>query len=281
MSEIPNISQTTAMGSDNTQIGVQYNIEEHYHQGLTVSDATAMAFAMFREYYPQLRQEALSSLKLMVEEKLRDIPADCIEPPTARITVPTLQKASITEEHEIRELYANLLSNSMNSVVKNGVHPSFVEIINQLSPDEAKILKFMHTHNRGIPTIGIKLVFSHGGHAVVLRDFSNVPELSGCEHALESEKYIDNLVRLGLAKRSVQEWYHDEGVYEPLKKHKHIYSQFCQYEAAIQKEDTLKSVEYEKGFCELTAFGKSFCRSCIDNVYVVILPNLDEQEGDK
>ena len=269
MAEIPNISQTTAMGSNNTQVGVLYNHEEHHHQGLSVADATSMAFAMFREYYPLLRQEALDNLDQMVTEKLKNLPAECIVPPTARITVPTIQKASITEEAEIREIYANLLTNSMNSVVKNGVHPSFVEIISQLSPDEAKVLRYMHPR-QGIPTLGIKRVFNDGGHSTIIKDFSNVPELANCERPNDSEVYIDNLVRLGLARRSVNEWYSDEAMYEPLISHQFIQSYWNRYAENPQNLADFKKLEYVKGFCALTAFGKNFCDICLSTAIVAM-----------
>ena len=140
------INQNAGLGSHgNTFIAEQYN-------GLSVADATHMAFSMFREYYPQLREELLSDLRKMLEEKLKNIPSENIVPPSPRIAVPTLQNASITEDIEIRELYAQLLANSMNETMKDGIHPGFVEIIKQLCSDEARILKYMSAHTI-IPTI--------------------------------------------------------------------------------------------------------------------------------
>ena len=266
MIEIPNISQTTTMGSNNSQVGLQYNHEEHHHHGLSVADATSMAFAMFREYYPQLRQEALDSLDQMVTEKLKNIPADCIVPPTARITVPTIQKASITEEPEIRELYANLLANSMNAVVKNGVHPGFVEIINQLSPDEAKILRYFSVH-KVIPTITLRAENENGEGVDVIKNFSDIGEKSQCEETYNLNKYFDNLIRLGLVcSAESMSSLTDKKLYEPLKNH-----------PAMEKQK--KSVEnrpvpynkpiYSESFLYLSDYGKAFCGICLGNVKVV------------
>ena len=146
MNDKTEINQNAGLGSHgNTFIAEQYN-------GLSVADATHMALSMFREYYPQLREELLSDLRKMLEEKLKNIPSENIVPPSPRIAVPTLQNASITEDIEIRELYAQLLANSMNETMKDGIHPAFVEIIKQLSPDEAKILRYMSS-NTIIPTM--------------------------------------------------------------------------------------------------------------------------------
>ena len=266
MIEIPNISQTTAMGSNNSQVGLQYNHEEHHHHGLSVADATTMAFAMFREYYPQLRQEALDSLDQMVTEKLKNVPADCIVPPTARITVPTIQKASITEEPEIRELYANLLTNSMNAVVKNGVHPGFVEIINQLSPDEAKILRYFSGHQT-IPTVTLRAENENHEGVDVIKNFSDIGEKSGCEDRYNLNKYFDNLIRLGLiGSAESMSSLTDKTKYEPLKVHPIME----QYKKGVEnRPEPYNKAELNESFLYLTDFGKEFCGICIGNIKVV------------
>lgn len=264
MFEIPNISQTTAMGSNNSQIGLQYNHEEHHH-GLSVADATSMAFAMFREYYPQLRQEALDSLEKMVTEKLESIPADCIIPPTARITVPTIQKASITEETEIRELYANLLVNSMNNVVKKGVHPSFVEIINQLSPDEAKILRHFSEH-RTIPTITLRAENEKHEGVDIIKNFSDVGEVCGCEDKYDLNKYFDNLTRLGLiGSPGSMSSLIDKVRYDSLK----VHPAMEQFKALIENMPApYNKVRFRESYLYLSDFGQTFCSVCLGNIKV-------------
>ena len=189
------VSQTANFGAHgNTFIAEQNN-------GLSVADATQIAFSIFREYYPQLREELLQDLRKLLEQELRDVPPENIVPPTPRIAVPALQNASITEEPEIRKLYAKLLANSMNSVVKDGVHPGFVEIVKQLSPDEAKILAYMRYHTR-VPTITLVYTDDKESGISVVTDFTDVTFRTNCEKPYDWLKYIDNLVRLGLLKRS-------------------------------------------------------------------------------
>ena len=80
----------------------------------------------------------IEETKRLLEQKLEGISPDLIESPDPHIAVPALQYISYCMDNdELRDMYANLLANSMNKVVKNGVHPGFVEIIKQLSPDEA------------------------------------------------------------------------------------------------------------------------------------------------
>lgn len=265
------IEQKQGLGNTGTQIGVQNN-----NYGLSPIEATQMAFAIFREYYPQLRDEALAELNKLVEEKLSSVPQELIAPPKPRIAVPTLQNASITEEHEVRELYANLLANSMNKVVKNGVHPGFVEIIKQLSPDEAKIIGYLRLHKR-IPTLGLKIDKTDSSRVVYVKEFSDVPELSMCENIYDSQKYFDNLVRLGLVERSPDGTYiSNESIYEPLKNHPFIKNKYQNIEKQSSTIDNFSKIDYIKGYCELTSFGESFCKICLETQKVIIL---QAQEG--
>lgn len=263
MSEQMKISQTTGIGScENTLIGVQNN-----QYGLTHIQAIEMAFSIFKEYYPQLRQDVLNELDSLVKEKLRNVPETNIVSPTPRIAVPALQNASITEEYEIRELYANLLANSMNAIVKDGVHPAYVEIIKQLSPDEAKILSYMRLHNV-IPTVTLRRENEKGEGTEIIKNFSNVGELSGCEHPYEINKYFNNLIRLGIIESSTLSSLTDKKLYEPLKNHTYI--------EPYLREDYLQHSPYNKakfneGYMELTDFGKSFCSVCLHPIPTITL----------
>jgi len=260
------IEQKQGLGNAGTQVGVQNNY------GLSPVDATRMAFEIFREYYPQLREEAIEELKKLVEEKLSSIPQRFIEPPKPRIAVPTLQNASITEEREVRELYANLLANSMNKVVKNGIHPGFVEIIKQLSPDEAKILKYMHMHS-SIPTITLRYEDKNGGGIDAIKNFSNIGEITNCEMPDNAPMYFNNMVRLGLLyDADGMSSFTDKTHYDPLKKHPKITN--------YAKNDIAKAKGFEKfNFSEsiigLSEYGKRFCEICIspDNVFHVVVTN--------
>ena len=256
------INQNAGLGSHgNTFIAEQYN-------GLSVADATHMAFSMFREYYPQLREELLSDLRKMLEEKLKNVPPENIVPPSPRIAVPTLQNASITEDIEIRELYAQLLANSMNETMKDGIHPAFVEIINQLSSDEAKILLYLSTHPI-IPIITLRCVNENGMGFDVVKNFSNVGELSKCEHSLDVNKYFDNLIRLGLlGKGPSLSSLNGKDLYTPLKEHQSIVPLI---ETITRQAPPFNKPRLEESYMSITDFGKSFCEICLCTTETITL----------
>ena len=116
----------------------------------------------------------VAETKRLLEEKLQNTPPELIESPEPHIAVPAMQYISYCmDNEELREMYANLLANSMNKVIKNGVHPGFVEIIKQLSPDEAKILKYINSH-KTIPTITLRYEDDNGSGIDIIKNFSNV-----------------------------------------------------------------------------------------------------------
>lgn len=57
-----------------------------------------------------------------------------------RIAIPLLESASIENEGSIQELWAKIIANGTDSQKKIDIHPAFIEVIKQLSPDEARIL---------------------------------------------------------------------------------------------------------------------------------------------
>ncbi|MBR3737109.1 MAG: DUF4393 domain-containing protein, partial [Eubacterium sp.] len=124
----------------------------------------------------------LEATKRILEQKLANTPEELIDTPEAYVAVPALQNISYCMDNdELRELYANLLASSMNKKVKNSVHPGFVEIIKQMCPDEAKIMKYLKSHT-SVPTIDLKFNLQNGSFNKVISNFSNVGEKALCDN---------------------------------------------------------------------------------------------------
>ena len=75
-----------------------------------------------------------------IPKRLRGVPPERIQPPAPETVVPALLAMTYTKAEELRSMFANLLAKSMDSATAGDVHPSFVEVIKQMTPDEAKIL---------------------------------------------------------------------------------------------------------------------------------------------
>ena len=202
----------------------------------------------------------------LTEKKLKDLLPEQIVNPEAYIAVPALQSVSYCmDNHELRDMYANLLASSMNSVVKDGVHPSYIEIIRQLCPDEAKILKYI-AEKETIPTISVYYGNSLTGFNRLVKDFSDVGFSTHCERSLDVFSYFGNLVRLGLLEipdsdPAIHYPLSDDQLYEPLKKNSYIQSIINAVTLPKNAENEFEIIE---NHASITDYGRGFCTVCLN-----------------
>lgn len=89
------------------------------------------------------------------------IPRQCLHNSNLVIAGPALEALKYTyDEEKLREMYVNLLASSMDSRKDTIVHPSYVQIIQQMNSFDAILFRFLAS-NRGYikainPNIGIK-----------------------------------------------------------------------------------------------------------------------------
>lgn len=193
-----------------------------------------------------------------LEKKLENVPQENIVPPDISVAGPALEALRfVGDKEELREMFSTLLSTSMNSEINKLAHPSFVEIIKQISADEAKILKSID-HNISIPIIRVNLVDKKTKYySDPLVNFSLLPFESNCDHTDLGPSYINNLNRLGLISISYSQYKIGDNVYEPLENH----TQVKYWETVANDMD--KMFEVQKGVIQRTNFGANFYNSCI------------------
>lgn len=207
------------------------------------------------------REYNVAETKKLLEKKLSSVAPELIEVPEPYIAVPTLQYISYCmDNEELRDMYANLLANSMNKVVKNGVHPGFVEIIKQLCPDEAKLIKYIHENRPNIPLLYLEAKKKSGASLMVSPvGFTNATYLSGCEYPANYQSYLENLMRLGLINCTSEEYLVDKSAYVQLKTHPLL----IELKKQTENNRNVRKVEYVEGHLELTLFGRNFCDKCV------------------
>ena len=96
-----------------------------------------------------------------LEKRFEKIPEERRKSPDPELAVPLMQALSYTAQNEtLREMYLNLLANSMDAAKEKHVHPSFVELIKQMNSLDAKVFDKL-TSNVGYqkvinPNVSIK-----------------------------------------------------------------------------------------------------------------------------
>jgi len=189
-----------------------------------------------------------------LEQRLKDIPQERIIPPDPAIAGPALDALRYTgHKEDLRELYANLIATAMDSNTTHTAHPAFVEVIRQLTPDEAKIITFLSIDDAYVPLVNLRQIVNDG-QVTIYRNFSLVGEQAGCLNVNLTPSYLDNLVRLGLIEIPAQASLTTTSLYDNLENH-----------PIMRKIKDLSeaSTLFTRGYFHLTAFGKQFCDTCI------------------
>jgi hypothetical protein len=128
-----------------------------------------------------------------VAKRLRDIDEDRIVKPNPRIAVPAVQALVYSMGDEfIREMFATLLAADMRLDRKQSVHPAFVEIIKEMTSDEAKIMTVMKYIFGWEYGIGRETIMESKWVEAARMFAQEVPDSERCAVAL------GNLQRMGL-----------------------------------------------------------------------------------
>jgi len=80
-------------------------------------------------------------LTATLTKRLKNLPPEKIVTPNPSVAGPAIEALKFSGHcPELRELFANLISSSINADEADKAHPAFIEVIKQISADEARIL---------------------------------------------------------------------------------------------------------------------------------------------
>ncbi len=194
-----------------------------------------------------------------VAKKLENIPEERIQTPDPHIAGPALEALKYTGENEsLREMFANLIANTMDSETAKKSHPAFVDIIKSMTSDEAKILKvFFPGIYKPIMDLKRKMKKGDKGEHNILDNYSAIGKEAGCEHLDLVPNYIDNLCRLGLLIMP-------SGRSLVGKSSYYILTETDEYKAFKAKHESEYTTTVEiKKYIELTNLGGQFRQACV------------------
>lgn len=197
-------------------------------------------------------------LRPRLEQKLRNVPAEKIATPASNVAGPAIEAMRFTfDVPDLREMYANVLAAAMNVDIAHRAHPAFVEIIKQLNPDEARILRVL-SDRRYRPIINV-FVKEKGkeGKSLVSRYQALIDEEAGIVRPDLFPSYVDNLSRLGLIEVPEDAELTKPGVYDPILACAPVATLLADINASEGKE-----AEVGKSLLRLTSLGEQFVGVC-------------------
>jgi hypothetical protein len=132
------------------------------------------------------------------------LPEEKIVAPRARIAVPAVQALVYSMDDEfIREMFANLLAADMDEDRKDGVHPAFVELIKEMTSEDARVLTAVVERSQVRFRIGAQT------ETWQLLETAYSIEVEGLD-GLAIGTSVTNLARMGLIELREFEWPHHE-----------------------------------------------------------------------
>ena len=204
---------------------------------------------------------ALKEYEDQLKEKISKIPSDKIIEPDLQIVAPALDASKYCILHkELINLFSNLISSSMNKDFCNFVHPSFSEIIKQMTPLDAKNI-YIFSQKSYYPICNYRVYFRDASFEDYYR---NIFLSNTCEHDLVLQSIsISSLKRLGLVNidfntKVKADNYKD---FEYTKLYKQLQEDFKANN--IPRAVDIKIV---KGIVELTPYGELFVKSCVTSI---------------
>lgn len=199
-----------------------------------------------------------------VADRLKNVSPENIVTPKPNVAGPALESLRYTgHEPLLSDLYANLLAASMDKNTAQGAHPAFVEIIRQLTPDEAKLIA-LFAGDMAFPLINLRWEYRNQqegkkGGKDILTHYSHLGLIAGCEFPLMTPSYIDNLCRLGLAEVPTFFEYTSPGIYDTLESDPEI----KRLVDALNADPDRKPVIQRSGL-RITQLGNQFTKICVE-----------------
>lgn len=193
------------------------------------------------------------------KEKISSIPEEELCEVNPQIGTPLIEKLSYTTNDEIADMFVNILSKASSSKTVNLAHPSFVQLIERLSVDEARIIKYLLKKDF-IPCISLRahMKDENKGFIEILKQGTTLQFDIELLFPNDIKTYMDNLVGMGILNDSHDLHKTDDKIYDPIYE-KYDYEKINQSHVS---SGGFSRVEKIKSYYQITSFGKAFIKAC-------------------
>ncbi|MFP3357602.1 DUF4393 domain-containing protein [Planococcus sp. SIMBA_143] len=220
-----------------------------------------MTFGHKVEYLAEIKRAKnevnVSQYKESISKKIDAIPEENLQEPPMSIVGPALEASKYyIEEEELREMFANVIASSMDNRKSDNVHHSFVEIIKQLSPRDARNIEFLKDI-RYFPIVNYTLNEKDSSGVRMIKELVFTTDLEKGNIEEADSASISNLARLGLISISFIQTIAKEEAYTIFELN--TYANNLRRDFEIQN----KSVDIERGSLAKTPLGSLFVNTCL------------------
>lgn len=202
---------------------------------------------------------AFSSNMEKYREKLKEVPLEEIQQVSPEIGIPILERMTYVSDEAISEMFVQLLANASQVQHADEAHPAFVHVIDNMSPDEARLIKVLNPLL--VNSYGMYQISPPGSNRVISqRQFLFHPAILEKANLSNPEyigPYMENLTRLGIFMAAVYSTSWDYTMLEPeiQAAHAHLVN-------GELLSDMPGAVHWNYGLVRYTEFGYFFRNSC-------------------
>lgn len=212
----------------------------------------------------------LKRYKEQIAQEIIKIPEGNLQEPKLSIIGPALEASKYyIEEEELSEMFARLISSSMDSSKDSLVHPSYVEIIKQMTPLDAENLMNIVKGEDLIAQIRIDMDKNRYSIQNTHLFLGN----PNCNDQNLLAPSIENLSRLKLIDVSYGTYSPEENAYDKFE----LMQEYAILKNGLEESrkavklgfmeknsvNDIKEVSIVKGLIEIPLFGKNFCNICL------------------
>ncbi len=238
----------TAVRGSQWAVGTTYEVTKELAQAALDGESSADIAERTGNALRSIARSALGVTEGSVREIVSYVPTTNGASQQA-ITVGPYLRSATTDD--LRRRGDALLARSADVYFTEDVHPAYDRILDEVAPDEARILRFMAL-NGPQPSVDVRTNRPLGiGSELVQGDLTSVPEQAGVRYPDRSRSYLINLNRLGLTLTS------DDPV---------VLSRYMVLEVQPVVEQALKKAgrapKIVRKSLRLSEFGEDFCRTC-------------------
>ncbi len=181
----------------------------------------------------------------------------CEVPP--EVGVPIAEKLSYVTNEELSEMYIELLANASQYQKANVAHPSFVNVIASISPDEAILIRSIR-NMPGIPFVEVRLKRNTKNEWQTLDAMKpGVSCLKELRYPNNIHAYLSNLEGLGILQIRQDIYMVGEKIYEPLEENAKVTY------AGIEKQVPDRTLTFQRGKIEITPFARLLMTACFSS----------------
>lgn len=219
----------------------------------------------------------------ITSSKLAGVSDEELVHPSKSIVVLLLQLNAYTDDEMLRDMFANLLAATMKKKTAKLSHPSFVDILRQLSPEEALFLKSMPILKDNMPICEIRFQEESVFHLVrqmtlhpnnIIRNFTAgvtlvpyyFPQVTQFDPENDVPFMIENFIRLNLLSVSLTKRMTDPQAYSIFYKDtftRHMEEKELAVSQGKEKADL--EIAHIIGTSSPTAYGKRFYDICVSS----------------